>query len=241
MKLLNYSFFQGSMKELLTKILSAVKTKENCFIITPNPEFLGFALTEDKMDKVLKKATILIPDGSSILLLIKLLKKVRLNRLTGIDTVNAILESGANLKIYMLGSSEENIEIAAQNISNKFPNLNIAGYSSGYFDLNTSSTIIRDINTAKPDILIVGMGMPRQEYFVYDNLEKIDVPVKICVGGTFDVIAGKLSRSPVWMQNFGLEWAYRLLKEPYRISRIIKIPYYLYKIYFMERKYYAQK
>lgn len=126
----------------------------------------------------------------------------------------------------MLGAQSSILEEAVANAKSKYA-ANISGFHDGYFDLEDCEQIVDDINNSNADILIVAMGCPRQEFFISRYKNKLKCKIFMGVGGSFDVLAGKVSRAPEWMINLGLEWLYRVFKEPKRILRLFSIPKFL--------------
>ncbi|MCB4790697.1 MAG: WecB/TagA/CpsF family glycosyltransferase [Elusimicrobia bacterium] len=120
-------------------------------------------------------------------------------------------------KIYLLGASEEVVLKTEENLKAKYPNINIVGKHNGYFDLNNTGAIIKDIKDKKPDILFVAMSSPLKEIFISKNLAEMNVPISIGVGGCFDIIAGKCKLAPKWVSKLALEWLYRFIQEPRRL------------------------
>ena len=114
-------------------------------------------------------------------------------------------------------------EAAAQNLHSQY-GANICGWHDGYFGEDEQAWIIGEINEKKPDILFVGLGAPRQEFWISENRSRLRVPLLIGVGGCFDVISGNLKRAPLFFQRMGLEWLWRLIKEPWRFGRMLALP-----------------
>ena len=129
--------------------------------------------------------------------------------------------------IYLLGASEENLKACVANIVRDFPKINIAGYHNGFFDLNNPKEILEEIKEKKPMAIFVAMGCPRQENFIVKYMDELPCKIFMGVGGSFDVIAEKVNRAPRWMINIGMEWAYRVSKEPWRIKRLGSIPKFI--------------
>src|SRR5262249_20187513 len=147
----------------------------------------------------------------------RLLSKPLKERVTGIDTFekSVALAARKNYSIYLLGAKPEVVEEVAGRLRLEYPTLKIAGYHNGYF--GRSEDVAAGIQKAKPDILFVAMGSPRQEKWIAANLNLLNVPFAIGVGGSFDHIGGFARRAPQWMQRAGLEWLHRLLSEPKRL------------------------
>jgi len=142
--------------------------------------------------------------------------------------------------IYLLGATEEIVNKVVENLKKQYPNINIVGWHNGYFDLENDIEIVDDIRKNKPDILFVAMSSPLKERFISKNLNKMNVPVSIGVGGTFDIIARKCNLAPKWVSKIGLEWFYRLCQEPKRLYKRYlitntKFLYIFIKEFFLER------
>jgi len=175
-----------------------------------------------------------IPDGAGLLLAAKILGSPLQERVAGIDLMQELL-SLATIKgysIYLLGGEPGIIEKANKNIKENHKGIDICGYHHGYLNESSRENVIKEINNLKPDILFVGMGVPLQEKFLAFNLENLDVKIAMTVGGSYDILAGKTKRAPVWIQRAYLEWFYRLIKEPGRIIRMMAIPKFLILILF---------
>ena len=123
-------------------------------------------------------------------------------------------------RFYFLGGREDVVEEAVKELKEKYPHLEIGGFHHGYFGDNDEE-VIKDINRASPDILFVGLGSPRQEYWIRENRERINALVMMGVGGSFDVWSGTKKRAPRWIRKLNLEWAYRIICEPQRLQRVV--------------------
>lgn len=118
-------------------------------------------------------------------------------------------------------------EEAAKKVQTENPDINIVGIRNGYFSADEESNIIEQINASNPDVLLVALGAPRQEKWIYKNKHRLNAKICIGVGGTFDVLAGRAKRAPVFFQKNGLEWLYRLYKEPWRFIRMLDLPRFI--------------
>ena len=121
-------------------------------------------------------------------------------------------------------------KLCKENIKKTFPNIKIVGSHNGFFDLNNCNDIIEDIKKSNPWGLFIAMGCPRQENFIVNYIDELNCNFYMPVGGSFDVFAGKVNRAPKWMLSLGLEWLYRVLKEPWRIKRLGVIPKFLLRV-----------
>lgn len=227
--ILSFKIFNGSKKELIKYI----EKFEKINIVSGNPEILFNGLNDKMLNNCFKKDnSIIIPDGVGTVLAAKLLKNPMKEKIAGIEVMKELLVK-ANLEkksIYLIGAKEEIIEKCAKNIENEFNDLKICGLHNGYFDLNNCDDIINDIKVKKPWAIFIAMGCPRQEYFIEKYMDELPCKIFMGVGGSFDIFSGISKRAPKWMISSGLEWLYRVLKEPWRIKRLASIPKFLIKV-----------
>ena len=163
-----------------------------------------------------------VPDGAGTVWAARHLGFDCPERVAGCDLVTNLLHK--NYKFYFFGAAEGVAKKAAGNFSN------VVGVRNGFFSKDDEPKIIADINSANVDILLVGLGVPKQEKWIFDNLDKLNVPVCIGVGGTFDVLAGNVKRAPEWMQRAKLEWLFRAMLQPSRAGRLIALPKFVFKV-----------
>jgi N-acetylglucosaminyldiphosphoundecaprenol N-acetyl-beta-D-mannosaminyltransferase len=144
---------------------------------------------------------------------------------TGIDLMTELCKRSASCgwKVYLLGAAPGVAEAAAKNLQEQYDTI-ICGCHDGYFSADEQAWIIGEINEKKPDILFVALGAPRQEFWIDENRDRLRVPLVIGVGGCYDVISGNLKRAPRAFQTMGIEWLWRLLKEPWRFKRMMSLP-----------------
>lgn len=208
---------------LRKKIIDDIKNNLKSTIIAINPEKLMTARKDLELKKLLNSSTYKIADGVGVIIASKFKRGNIKSRITGIDCMDMLcqMSNDKGYKIFMYGAKEEIISKAKVNLENKYPNIKIVGYINGYEKNN--DLIIKKINEARPDILFVALGSPKQEFWIKENMEKLDVNIFQGVGGSFDVLSENIKRAPKWMQNIGLEWFYRLIKEPSRIGRQLKL------------------
>lgn len=210
------NIFYSILEDLLT-------TNKKKFIITVNPEIImkSYKNIEIK-EMLLNDNNILVPDGISI---IKKAKQYNINikeRITGVDISSKALEiCNKNKKsIYLFGSKKEVLDKLIINIKQKYPNINIVGFSDGYVE--DKDKIMQEIISLSPDLILIALGVPNQELLINKYIEKAKKGVFIGVGGTFDVLSGCKKRAPKLFIKLNLEWLYRIICEPTRLKRFIQ-------------------
>lgn len=214
----------------LSSALKYIDSFEKVHIVSGNPEVLYTGLYNDELLNNFKSdKAFIIPDGVGLQIAAKYLKTPVKEKIAGIDLMKEIIKkcSKENKKIYLLGTNDESLNACVANLMVKYPKINIVGYKNGFFDINKADEIIKDIKEKKPYAIFVAMGCPRQERFIVRYMEELPCTIFMGVGGSFDVIAEKVNRAPKWMIKLGLEWLYRVSKEPWRIKRLGSIPKFL--------------
>ena len=199
------------------------------YVVTPNPEIVMAAGKDAELMEAVAGADMVLPDGLGVVYSAKIIGTPLKERVPGIDFASGLMAELAQTggSVYLFGAKPSVAEKAAENIAAGFPGIVIAGTHDGYFD--DDGDIIADINAKKPDFLMVCLGSPKQELWMRANAGKLDVGVMTGLGGCLDVFAGNVDRAPESMQKAGLEWLYRLYKEPKRIGRMAKLPGILIK------------
>lgn len=229
-EILGYKIYKNSKSEALEFIKKFKKVN----IISGNPEVIYNGINNKELEENFKSDnSFIIPDGVGIKIAAKILKTEVKEKIAGIEFMMDIISNCErnNESIYLIGAKEENLRACIANLIVKFPNLNIAGYHNGYFDKKKEEQIINEIKDKRPDCLFVATGSPRQEIFISNYINELPCRIFMGVGGSFDVIGEKVNRAPKWMINLGLEWLYRVIKEPYRITRLTSIPKFLYIVF----------
>ncbi|MFD3156172.1 WecB/TagA/CpsF family glycosyltransferase [Haloimpatiens sp. FM7330] len=227
--ILKFDIYNKSMKELLNNIDKYNKVH----IISGNPEVLTNGLNNKKLlENFTSKNSIIIPDGIGTIISSKITGQPVEEKIAGIEFMDELLRryEKENKSVYFLGSKQEILDECIKNINKKYPKLNIVGNHNGYFNLSDCKDIIEDIKQSNPYALFVAMGSPKQEMFIVNNMDKLPCKLFMGVGGCFDVFAGKSERAPKWMINMGLEWLYRVSKEPSRVKRLGVIPKFIMKV-----------
>ena len=194
-------------------------------VYTPNSEIILHAYKNPDYADVLNRGTLITADGIGVVYASKILKRPLPERVSGFDLANKLLERCAPLgkTLYLFGGKPGVAEKASEKIKELYPGINIVGISDGYFDEEKEKRIIADINAKSPDILFVCLGFPKQERWI-DAHSDLSARVAMGIGGSLDVFAGEVKRAPEFFQKCGLEWFYRLLKQPSRFIRMLALP-----------------
>lgn len=225
MKFLNIEVDNLTMDEALEKIDKLIIDKKPSYVVTPNVDHIVKLDTDSEFQQVYKEADLVLTDGMPLIWISKIKKTPIKEKVSGSDLFPKVCElaSKRGYKVFLLGAAEGVAARAAENLKKKYDKLNIIGTYSPSFGFEEKDKeiqeIIKMINDAKPDILAVGLGAPKQEKFLYKYKEKLNVPISLAIGASIDFEAGNISRAPKWMQNIGLEWFYRLCKEPRRMAK----------------------
>ncbi|MEL7524740.1 MAG: WecB/TagA/CpsF family glycosyltransferase [Pseudomonadota bacterium] len=221
------SILRMNTEEAVQLVRTSVRLRYPVEIAICNAHTTLTALDNPAFAAVLQEMT-LLNDGIGVDLASRFLTgKGFPDNLNGTDLVPAILSDiDLPLRIFLLGANESRVQLAKDHIERVYPQHQVVGARNGYFDLADSSAICTEINRAAPDLLLVGMGNPRQENFIVQNRANLDATVAIGVGALFDFMSGSVIRAPKMVQAAGLEWLFRLLQEPRRLFHryVIGIP-----------------
>jgi N-acetylglucosaminyldiphosphoundecaprenol N-acetyl-beta-D-mannosaminyltransferase len=221
-----------SEQDVLTSIVTAVRSRTQIGILAVNPEKVIRAQTDRALRECLESAQILIPDGIGVVLALRWLGLARVRRVAGADLMVAICELAERegYPVFLLGASEETSERALLQLQRRYPKLKIAGRANGYADLRDEQAACERIRASGAKILFVALGSPSQERWIARNATKLPVNVIQGVGGTLDVLAGSVRRAPKLWRSVGLEWLYRLLAQPSRIKRQSALPLFAWRV-----------
>lgn len=192
-------------------------------LCTVNPEFVVAAQHDQEFRQIINAAALALPDGIGLLKAARFLRTTPLpERVPGSDLVVRLAELShqKGYRLYFLGAQEGVAEQAAAKLKERYPNLSVVGCYAGSPAIEENEAIVQRILPTQPDILLVAYGAPKQDKWIARNLERLQIPVCMGVGGSLDFIAGTSKRAPVWLQRLGLEWFHRLLTQPWRWRRI---------------------
>lgn len=224
-KFMNTNIDNLTMAETLHEIDKLIQKKNCSYVVTPNVDHIVRLEKDEELQKVYKNASLILTDGKPLIWISKWYKTPIKEKISGSDLFSKVCELAANKNytMYLLGAAEGVADTAARNLMKKYPGLNIVGTYSPPFgfekneqEMNKIKTQIQEVH---PDILIVGLGCPKQEKFMYYHCKELGVPISFGLGASIDFEAGNIKRAPKWMSNHGLEWLYRFSKEPKRLFK----------------------
>ncbi len=218
-----------TMAEAVDRLREYLQEERCSMVFTPNSEILIEAVKDPELEEILNKGQLVVPDGIGVVIASRFYGMPLQERVAGFDLMNRLFEVGDGLgcRIFMLGGKEGIAEEAAEKLKLRFPGLVVAGTRNGYFDAGDEAGIVEEINRSGADILLAALGAPKQEKFIFRHRDTLCVKIAMGVGGSFDVLAGRVKRAPEFYQKAGLEWFYRLIKEPRRIGRMMRLPKFI--------------
>lgn len=228
-------FLKIDQQNFVKLMLERITNKEKTFVVTANPEIVMAANENSELMKCIEKSTYVTADGIGVVKAAKILGDELPGRVTGYDTVIALFEAKKSMKVFLLGAQQETLDKTVENINRDYPHIDIVGAHNGFFDWD-NNTIAEDMLAAKPDLILVALGVPRQEKWIAEHIDAFDHGVFIGVGGTFDVIAGTAKRAPEIFQKLNIEWLYRIVGQPSRWKRALALPKFALKVYGMKFK-----
>lgn len=220
-KVLGYPVDVVDETRALDVIESAWECGKSMHIVTLNAEMVVAAQQDSQLDRIIRHAHLIIPDGAGVVWAVRLAGQ-QINRLPGIELAAAALAKAAaeGKKVALIGGRKEVLERLLYDLPNRFNGLNIVASHHGFFVPDEAEAIVDEITQHEPDLVLVALGVPKQEYFIDQWLHAFPHAVFIGVGGSFDVWAGEVKRAPKVMRDLHLEWLYRLVVEPWRWKRI---------------------
>jgi len=220
----------GNFEEAFEEFKNLLNEGISAQIITINPEMITLSRNDLDFKKIIEEAELVIPDGIGVTLGLRFQGTLQ-ERIPGVEFSEKCIEycSKNSLPVALVGSTEEVIQKAKENLIKKYPELNITYIHNGFFD--NDEEILQSLKTLQPRLLLVGLGSPKQEKLIYNYKKELKSIIMIGVGGSLDVYSGIVKRAPIIFQKLGLEWFYRLIKEPQRFNRIFPtIPLFLLRV-----------
>lgn len=225
-------FAKMDMRQTVEFLVRAVESRRPHRVVTGNPIMVMAGLRDPAFHRVLATADLVVPDGTGIVWAARYAGQPLPERVAGYDLMHELLKEGSarGWKVYLLGAAQDVVEKAAANLARQYPGIHIAGWRNGYFSDEEDEQVVEEIRGCAPDLLFVARSLPKQEPWLARYRDRLGVPVMMGVGGSFDVVAGKLKRAPASFRRLGLEWLYRLLQEPRRIGRMTALPLFALRV-----------
>ena len=224
---LGVEFDDLTMDEAVERALGLIEERRAAYACTPNPEIVMAARENASLAAALKDAALVLADGVGITKAAQMLHTPLKGRVPGIDFAQALMarlaERGGS--VYLFGAKPGVAEAAAEKLRGDCPGIVIAWTSDGYF--TDDKPIADKINASSPDFVIVSLGSPKQELWMAEHAGRISCGLMAGLGGSLDVLAGNVQRAPETWRRLGLEWLYRVIKEPKRITRVAKLPLFV--------------
>lgn len=212
--------YRGTKSEFLKEIEKNLLNDKKSFIVTANPETFMKASQNKVFDNILNSdETTIIADGIGVVKGAKILNIDIKERIPGVEVSYALLDfaNKYNKSLYLLGASEEVIELVVEKVKKEYPNINLVGYKDGY--VQDKDQVFEEILNISPDIVLVALGVPAQELLIGKHYDKFKKGIFVGVGGTFDVMSGKVKRAPQIFIKLNLEWLYRIAGDKTRMKR----------------------
>jgi N-acetylglucosaminyldiphosphoundecaprenol N-acetyl-beta-D-mannosaminyltransferase len=221
-----------SMKEAVEWLMNRVDHHIPTHVITANAEIIMMCQDDPSYLELLRNSDLVLPDGAGTVWAGRKLGYNVPERVAGFDLFVEILKYAAQhgQKIYFFGAAPGIAEAAAKKAGEIAPGVQIVGMRNGYFKEEESPSIVDAINASGADILFAALGAPKQEYWLKQYGPALKPSLRIGLGGSFDVLAGKMERAPEWMQKASLEWLFRLYKQPSRLGRMMALPKFVLKV-----------
>lgn len=220
-KVLGYPVDVVDHSDAVEVLEAAWASERRLHVVTVNSEMIVAAQRDAELDRIIRHAHLIIPDGAGVVWALKF-AGVKSTRVPGIELAYAALEKAAatGRRVALLGGKPEVLQALKEKLAQTMPSLNIVASHDGYFTSDNEDEVVDQLAAAEPQLLLVALGVPKQEYFIDKWHPRFSNAVMIGVGGSFDVWAGVSQRAPKIFQDLNLEWFYRLLKEPWRYKRM---------------------
>lgn len=226
--LFGLNFYKKELSDLVNELEREINDNNKASIFTPNVDHIINNSNNEKVKKLYSDSEYIIADGWPVVMAGRI-KKINFSRITGVDLMDELLRLSNKNKynLFFLGAEENTLKKLEYNIRDKYSNIGLISYYHGYF--NDDDIVIEKINNSNSQILFVGMGNPKQEVWIRENLGKLNCNLMLGVGGAFKIFSEEVSRAPGWIQGIGMEWFYRFCKEPKRLfgRYFIKYPKFI--------------
>lgn len=225
-RLFGIPFDDGSMEEAVDAALRLIRAGRCARAVTPNPEIVLAARKNPDLTAAVRSADLILPDGIGLVLASRLTESPLRHRLPGIDFASALMErlAAQGGSVYLLGGRPGVADRAAGRLTKQYPGLRIAGSRHGYFSEAEETEILSELSDKKPALILVCLGSPRQELWMARTAPRLAGGLMVGLGGALDVYSGQKQRAPETLRRLGLEWLFRLFREPERLPRMIRLP-----------------
>ena len=226
-EILGVEFDNVTLDEAADRAIALMDQDGPHLVATPNPEIVQLARRDPEFGRVLSDADLVIPDGVGVVYAAKILGRPLKGRVPGIEFAAALMArmAGKGKRLFLLGAKPGVAELAAANLAVEYPGLVVCGTHDGYFQ--EDAPVAEKIRRARADVVFVCLGAPKQEMWIARNGADTGARLLVGLGGSLDVFAGQVKRAPKAFQKLGLEWFYRLCRQPSRIGRMAKLPLFL--------------
>lgn len=224
------SYDNVNLEEAASLAKELMQEEKNHIVVTPNAEIAYLAAGDDRLGQTINAADIVVADGIGVVYASKVYGTPVKGKVAGVELGELVLRDAAESGdgVFLLGAKPGVADIAAGNLTEKYPGLNFVGLRDGYFD--NHDEVIDEINASGAKILFVCLGAPKQELWAAKYKDKLNVRLTLCLGGALDAYAGTVKRAPeIWIK-LGLEWLYRLIREPWRFGRMLALPKYMFAV-----------
>lgn len=212
--------YKGNAESFHSRLKESLSKNEKEFVVTANPEAFMYGSCDSEVNDLLcDKRVSVVADGIGLIKGAKMVGISLPGRIPGVEIAEKLFEYGNELasSVFLFGAKQEVIDAMQRVLSEKYPNLKIAGMENGY--VSDKDAVFEEIKKAKPDIVLVALGMPAQEKLIYKHFDDFEKGIFVGVGGSFDVLSGTKKRAPAFFINHNIEWLYRITKEPKRMKR----------------------
>ena len=229
--IMGVQFDAVTLTQAVDQALDQIRAGKKGYVVTPNPEIVYAAMDDPSFCEIVNRASLVLADGIGVVYAAKILGRPLQGRVPGIDFASLLMHrmSQNKLRLFLLGAKPGVAQKAAENLQKKYPGLLITGTKDGYFKEDREA--VEAVNAAGgADVLFVCLGAPKQEKFMSSHLDALNVTLCCGLGGSLDVFAGTVQRAPDLFVKLGLEWFYRLCKEPRRIGRMMKLPKFMLRV-----------
>lgn len=234
-EILGIRYNDVTLREAAQDVARMAQKRPARYVVTPNPEISETCRENSRLREAVAQADYTVPDGIGVIFAARILGTPLKERVGGYDLALALLPLLAQkgLRLFLLGAKPGVAQAAAEKLTRQYGGLVVAGMQHGYFDEEREGAqVIAAINEIRADVVFVALGSPRQEIWMHNNREKLGAGLLIGLGGCFDVFAGITKRAPKLFIRLNLEWLYRLIRQPWRFVRMLKLPKYLLRAVF---------